>query len=410
MGTKNLLIITNSFPDQEDRYVGSIFVKEQVKYLREYFNNIYIISPAPLGIEYIRKVKLRDYQFDNVKVIFPKYMNIPLFYFLMRYNWTSLEKRVILKTIQKEKINFDLIHSHFTWPSGAVAFQLKRRFKVPLVITEHTSETFKKVIKRKDYQYIKIWSSADAIIRVRKEDIHLFNSVGIPLSKVYYIPNGYDQKKFKLIDKKEARQKIGLPLDRKIILNIGSLYKIKGHIYLIKAMKNVIKQRIDVLCIIVGIGKLRDKLKKQIIDEGLENYVTLVGGKPHSEIPFWINACDIFVLPSLNEGNPTVMFECLGCGKPFIGTKVGGIPEIITMEEYGLLCEPADPKDLAEKILIALEKEWDREKIIKYADQFTWENIAQKVVEVYENTIKSPESTQSVNNNELLDGFIRWRG
>lgn len=76
-----------------------------------------------------------------------------------------------------------------------------------------------------------------------------------------------------------------------------------------------------------------------------------------------MNACDVFILPSLSEGNPTVMFECLGCGKPFVGTKVGGIPEIINSEDYSLLCEPANPKELAEKILIALDKGWDNEKI-----------------------------------------------
>ena len=77
-----------------------------------------------------------------------------------------------------------------------------------------------------------------------------------------------------------------------------------------------------------------------------------------------MNACDLFVLPSLNEGNPTVMFEALGCGKPFVGTKVGGVPEVIASDDYGLLVEPADPEDLAEKILVALDREWDREAIL----------------------------------------------
>ena len=63
------------------------------------------------------------------------------------------------------------------------------------------------------------------------------------------------------------------------------------------------------------------------------------------------------------------MFECLGFGKPFVGTKVGGVPEIITSEDYGLLCEPANSK-LVEKILIALDNEWNDEKIRKYAERF----------------------------------------
>ena len=71
------------------------------------------------------------------------------------------------------------------------------------------------------------------------------------------------------------------------------------------------------------------------------------------------------------------------CGKPFIGTKVSGEPEIITSDDYGLLCEPANPKALAEKILIALDKEWDDEKIRRHAERFRWENIAEEVLEVY---------------------------
>ena len=81
------------------------------------------------------------------------------------------------------------------------------------------------------------------------------------------------------------------------------------------------------------------------------------------------------------------MFEALGVGLPFVGTAVGGVPEIITSEDYGLLYPPKDPKCLAEKILIALEKDWDREKIRKYAEQFTWENIAKKIINIYTQVI-----------------------
>ena len=149
-------------------------------------------------------------------------------------------------------------------------------------------------------------------------------------------------------------------------------------------MAEVITQRKDILVIIVGSGKLKTDVEKQIRSSGLEEYIKTVGNKPHAEIPLWMNASDIFVLPSLNEGNPTVMFEALGCGKPFVGTRVGGVPEIISSDVYGLLVRPADPRDLAEKILIAVDRQWDREAILTYAKQFTWETIAKEIVDVYE--------------------------
>jgi glycosyltransferase involved in cell wall biosynthesis len=164
--------------------------------------------------------------------------------------------------------------------------------------------------------------------------------------------------------------------------------EIKGHKYLIEAMAEVVKHRKDVKCYIIGGGALEKKLKKQIASAGLEDFVTLIGAKPHSEIPIWMGACDLFVLSSLNEGNPTVMFECLGCGKPFVGTKVGGVPEIITSDDYGILVEPGDSNDLAEKIEIALNKDWDIGKIKEYGNNFTWENIASQIVEVYDSVSK----------------------
>jgi len=108
--------------------------------------------------------------------------------------------------------------------------------------------------------------------------------------------------------------------------------------------------------------------------------------KPHAEIPIWMNACDVFVLPSLRESFGIVKIEVMACGKPVVATYNGGSEEIITSEDYGLLCEPANPEDLAEKILIALDKEWDDEKIRKYAERFTWEDIAKEIVKVY-NTV-----------------------
>ncbi|MCK4731451.1 MAG: glycosyltransferase [Methanophagales archaeon] len=77
----------------------------------------------------------------------------------------------------------------------------------------------------------------------------------------------------------------------------------------------------------------------------------------------------------------------MGCGKPFIGTKIGGEPEIIISDDYGFLCEPANSKELAEKILIALDKEWDYEKIRSYAEQFRIENKAKEVLDVYKHII-----------------------
>lgn len=100
-----------------------------------------------------------------------------------------------------------------------------------------------------------------------------------------------------------------------------------------------------------------------------------------------MNAADLFVLSSLNEGNPTVMFEALGCGKPFVGTRVGGIPEIITSEDYGLLVKPGNVQDLADILLKALTKEWDSERIAAYARQYSWGYVVDRIIQVYNDVL-----------------------
>jgi glycosyltransferase involved in cell wall biosynthesis len=112
---------------------------------------------------------------------------------------------------------------------------------------------------------------------------------------------------------------------------------------------------------------------------GLNDNVLLAGLKPHSEIPIWMCASDVIVLSSLNEGNPTVMFEALGCGKPFIGTRTGGIPDIINSDDYGLVVESGDADGLSRALEYSMTKRWDSKAIMDYSTNFTWENIAEGI-------------------------------
>jgi glycosyltransferase involved in cell wall biosynthesis len=78
-----------------------------------------------------------------------------------------------------------------------------------------------------------------------------------------------------------------------------------------------------------------------------------------------------------------VQIEALACGKPVVSARNRGSEEVVTSDEYGLLVEPADPEDLAEKILVALDREWDSEAILAYAERFTWENVVKEVTKIY---------------------------
>ena len=88
--------------------------------------------------------------------------------------------------------------------------------------------------------------------------------------------------------------------------------------------------------------------------------------------------------PSLAESFGIVQLEALACGRPVVATKNGGSESIITSDECGMLCEPANPQDLSNKIIEALEKKWDNNIIFEYAaSNYDWDFIAQKTKQIY---------------------------
>jgi len=295
--------------------------------------------------------------------------------------------------IRKNRIEFELIHTHFTWPCGYVGARLKEWYGVPLVITAHRYDIcdlpFRNELWRDKIRYA--LKMADVITTVSRKNLECIKKLDEKIQTkvpIHVIPNGFSDSLFYPRDRIECRNSLDIDYDKKVVLAVSNLIKRKGLHFLIEAMSRISRKRNDVMCFIGGIGPFKKELQELIIRFKLSNVVKLVGYVPLEKMSTWMSVADVFVLPSLAEGNPTVMFEALGCGVPFVGTKVGGVPEIITSEDYGLLCEPGNAEDLAEKILIALDKKWDREKIRKYAEQFTWENIAKQIVAVYESVLK----------------------
>ena len=380
---KSLLILTPSYPDQDDSFVGDTFVKNPVVELQQYFKNIIVISPIFQSYGCFKKDKLcKDYTYGSVEVYYPRSIYIPIVWLSRVLIDNRL--RAVERCIEEHHLHFDLIHAHFTWPSGYIGVRLKEKYGKPVITTVHENGDWLDQEVRMDHPLINTaWSGADALIRVNRKDVPVLKRYN---EQVYSIPNGFPPT-FHPIETAVARERLGFSGDVKIVFTLGALIERKGFNYLIDAMEQVCNQRDDVICFIGGAGPEKRSLERQIDRLHLGEQIKLPGSLPGDQLTLWMNACDLFVLPSLNEGNPVVMFEALGCGKPFVRTRIGGVPEVISSDEYGLLVEPGDPNDLAEKILVALDREWDREKILAYAERFTWENIAKEIVGVYERVL-----------------------
>ena len=187
---------------------------------------------------------------------------------------------------------------------------------------------------------------------------------------------------FHPLDKHNCRKMLGLPQTGKIVVSIGNLVEEKGQKYLISAMATLKNMRSDVFCFLIGRGPLRNNLLHQIRSLNLWENVRLCGGIPHKKIVLWLNACDVFVFPSMKESFGVVQIEAMACGKPVVATMNGGSEEIIN-SSVGVLVEAGNSDALAEAISHALNSSWDEKVIGDHSKRFSLEYLSKDMLMVY---------------------------
>ena len=191
--------------------------------------------------------------------------------------------------------------------------------------------------------------------------------------KITSIPNPIDTHIYKIGDKQEARKRLGLPLDKKLILfasqrvtNVN-----KGMDYLIEACRQL--QLADVAVVILG-GHAEEVVSQLSLEAYPLGYVN-----EENRIVDVYQAVDVFVLPSLSENLPNTIMEAMACGVPCVGFKVGGIPEEIDHRQNGYVAEYRHVEDLAQGIRWILS-EADYEKLSQNAVQKVMQNYSQQSV------------------------------
>jgi len=388
--SRNLLLIVPHF---------KVFIKDQAMLIRPNFNKIIVLMPFPYFsnlalLPYLRKhfsflrwaLESRAESSQGCELISPKYFTLPVE--ALRKRNCYLATRSCIKALSKNPISFSLIHAHFLY-NGFIGEAFKSLSGKPLIVTAHGSDVYDLPFRDNWYETLAkhILRKADQIITVSQFNAKKLLLLGVQSAKINVIPNGFDEKLFRPASSFQARSRLGVPHNKKLLLSIGSLEEMKGYAYLIDAMSFISRARRDVLLVIVGSGSLKEKLLRRIKKLGLEQNILLAGRKTHDEIPTWINASDFFVLPSLGEGFPTVLPEAMACGKPVIGTEVGGVSEIITNQEVGMLVSPKDAEALASTIIEALQKKWWPEIILNHAKQYSWSHLIPQIISTYEKVL-----------------------
>jgi glycosyltransferase involved in cell wall biosynthesis len=209
---------------------------------------------------------------------------------------------------------------------------------------------YRAMLRGRAYQLLRRASrnGTDLFIAVSSEIRTKLKAEGIPDQAIALIPNAVDINPNTIsADAAWLCKTYQLRERWPVCCAAGRLVEAKGFRYLISSIDLLRRAGRKLYCLIVGEGHLRHSLAKQISRLNLQNHVRLLGFRDHTETLKIIKACDLFVIPSLTEGAPIALLEAAALARPIVASRVGGIPDILTDREHGLLVDPRDEIGLA---------------------------------------------------------------
>jgi len=282
---------------------------------------------------------------------------------------------------------------------------VSKLFKIPYVLEEDDANIeLMKMTKASELaiEIVKIceglnYKYAEKIIAITpgiKE--YIKNKYNISDEKLVVIENGSNIDLFKPKDQKESIKKIKLIKTNHYICLICSLNPWQGVEYLILSAPLIFKEIPNTKFLIVGEGQMKEELINLAEKTGVSNKVIFTGAVPYENVPKYINASDVCVVPKrpLKTGySPLKLYEYMACGKPVVASRICGF-EILEEQNAGILVEPENPDDLAKAILKLLKDgklreemgRNGREYVVKY---HSWANVAKNVAEVCEDAVRN---------------------
>jgi glycosyltransferase involved in cell wall biosynthesis len=194
------------------------------------------------------------------------------------------------------------------------------------------------------------WTTAWVSVAASQRE-YLVRTKGIPPSRLFVIPNGIDLSPFPQSDgRQRVRAEWGFSETHQVAGSLAALRPEKNHKSLLLAARFAVDEFPDARFVIVGEGPLREDLKREIHALDLSRHVVLAGRR--ADVPAVLAAFDVSVLCSTDvETLPLAFLESMASGLPLVGTRVGGVPELIEPEANGFLVRPRDPRGLADALL-----------------------------------------------------------
>lgn len=225
------------------------------------------------------------------------------------------------------------------------------------------------------------------ISEATRQDVHTF--FGVPLAQIDVVYPGVDSAYAPQEETAVTQFKKGRGIDGRFILHVGTLQPRKNIPTLLQAFAQL-EDRTMKLVLIGGKGWLFDEIFAQIQQLGVEERVLFPGYVPDAELPLWYASADLFVFPSVYEGFGMPVVEAMACGTPVVASNSSSIPEAVG--KAGLLFEPHNPSELAERIVSVLQNSQLSAKMrqlgLEQARRFSWARAGRETAVVYQTALR----------------------
>jgi glycogen(starch) synthase len=292
------------------------------------------------------------------------------------------------------EVAFDIIHAH-DWLVGAAAISLKELLGLPLLTTIHATEhgrnhgiytEIQKFIHEKEQQLIKESDQIIVCSKYMKDEINeVFTFQNV---KIAVIPNGIDP------STGTGQVAVELPelMNKKYIFSIGRIVEEKGFETIIEAAAIAKEEIQDFMFVIAGKGPMLMTYQKQVLERGLEGYVSFIGYVTDDQRNSLIQGCELAVIPSLYEPFGIVVLETMVLGKPTVVSNTGGMKGIIKHLQTGMLMIPGNAQSLLEQIKYLINQPEKAAEIGNRGRQivqslYGWNRIDSETTRVMEDTL-----------------------
>lgn len=277
---------------------------------------------------------------------------------------------------------YDIIHANWSL-AGFAALLSKPIHHLPYVVTIHGSDVFKtKKIPLVSSMVGLALRRASKVIAVSEELGRAAQGFGVHKDNIVILSNGVSLENFPVGN---------LSNRKKIILFVGSLIISKGVIYLLQAMAKIHKSDPEVKLLLVGEGGQKENLLDFVSQNGLDGSVEFLGLQSQESVGSLMRKARVLVLPSIEEGQGVVLLEALASGTPCVGSRVGGIPDVIT-NDVGELVDPTDVEGLVSAITTFLNNDdvWEkasRNARIRAVNNYDLQEIADRLLDLYKTSL-----------------------